>query len=231
MITIKLEYKKERAVLPVNPDNIEITRSSEGELVGVVGVGEVAIPKTPEPATIFIASVFWQEWIREDKRAFPNARKYISWLKTWQASRCPAKLIVTDTMRNSPLNLNMWVVCDNFMYDVKAREEEDVYYELSLREYRKYGARLLKLKSEETDEVTVEPEVPEREDNSPPVSQTYVVKSGDCLIAIAKKLSDKGGANWWELYDIPENKKVIGGNPNLIYPGQEFIVPPQWVTE
>ena len=45
----------------------------------------------------------------------------------------------------------------------------------------------------------------------------YIVKKGDTLIKIAKKLGIK---NWKTLYN--NNKKVIGNNPNLIYPGQKL---------
>lgn len=46
---------------------------------------------------------------------------------------------------------------------------------------------------------------------------TYVVKSGDTLSGIAKKL---GISNWQTLYN--QNKSVIGANPNLIRPGQQL---------
>ena len=51
---------------------------------------------------------------------------------------------------------------------------------------------------------------------------TYVVQPGDSLSAIAKKLM--GDANLWpKLYEA--NKDIIGDNPDLIHPGQEFTIP------
>lgn len=46
---------------------------------------------------------------------------------------------------------------------------------------------------------------------------TYVVKSGDTLSGIARKL---GISNWQTLYN--QNKSVIGSNPNLIRSGQQL---------
>ena len=46
---------------------------------------------------------------------------------------------------------------------------------------------------------------------------TYIVKSGDTLSGIAKKL---GISNWRTLYD--QNKSIIGSNYNLIRPGQQL---------
>jgi resuscitation-promoting factor RpfA len=46
-------------------------------------------------------------------------------------------------------------------------------------------------------------------------SNSYTVVSGDTLSAIAAK---HGLKSWQALYS--ENEKVVGGNPNLIFPGQ-----------
>lgn len=46
----------------------------------------------------------------------------------------------------------------------------------------------------------------------------YVVKSGDSLSKIASKYN----MSWPTLYD--KNKKVVGSNPNLIYPGQKLVI-------
>jgi murein DD-endopeptidase MepM/ murein hydrolase activator NlpD len=57
---------------------------------------------------------------------------------------------------------------------------------------------------------------------------TYVVKSGDWLAKIAK--AKLGAADKWRaIYDL--NKSVIGGNPNLIHPGQKFQMPGNSVAE
>jgi nucleoid-associated protein YgaU len=47
---------------------------------------------------------------------------------------------------------------------------------------------------------------------------TYTVKSGDTLSAIASRFHISGG--WSNLYNL--NRHVIGGNPNLIHPGQKL---------
>ena len=51
---------------------------------------------------------------------------------------------------------------------------------------------------------------------------TYTVKPGDNLSKLAKQFYGTG-ADWKKLYEA--NKDVIGGNPNLIYPGQTFTIP------
>lgn len=51
---------------------------------------------------------------------------------------------------------------------------------------------------------------------------TYTVKKGDNLSKLAKQFYGSG-ADWKKIYEA--NKDIIGGNPNLIYPGQTFTIP------
>ena len=51
--------------------------------------------------------------------------------------------------------------------------------------------------------------------------RTYTVKEGDCLWNIAKKFYGNGSA-YTKIYDANTNKIA---NPNLIYPGQVFVIP------
>ena len=52
--------------------------------------------------------------------------------------------------------------------------------------------------------------------------RSYTVKPGDNLSKLAKQFYGTG-ADWKKIYEA--NKDVIGGNPNLIYPGQTFKIP------
>jgi LysM repeat protein len=57
-----------------------------------------------------------------------------------------------------------------------------------------------------------------------PAPNSYTVQAGDSLSAIAEQVY--GNANDWRiLYDA--NRDAIGGNPNLIHPGTELVVPPR----
>jgi nucleoid-associated protein YgaU len=54
------------------------------------------------------------------------------------------------------------------------------------------------------------------------VERRYTVMSGDSLSKIAKKVYGDA-AKWRRIYDA--NKDVIGANPDLIHPGQEYRIP------
>ena len=57
--------------------------------------------------------------------------------------------------------------------------------------------------------------------NNSTAQRTYTVKKGDCLWNIAKKFYGNGSA-YTKIYDANTNKIA---NPNLIYPGQVFVIP------
>lgn len=54
-----------------------------------------------------------------------------------------------------------------------------------------------------------------------PVATRYTVKSGDSLSAIAQRFY--GNMNWQKIYAA--NRSVVGGNPNLIRPGEVLTIP------
>ena len=57
---------------------------------------------------------------------------------------------------------------------------------------------------------------------TPGAATSYVVKSGDSLSRIAKRIY--GDAKQWpRIYEA--NKALIGANPDLIQPGQKLVIP------
>lgn len=51
---------------------------------------------------------------------------------------------------------------------------------------------------------------------------SYVVKSGDSLSKIARRIYGDGN-KWNRIYEA--NKALIGDNPDLIQPGQNLVIP------
>lgn len=64
-------------------------------------------------------------------------------------------------------------------------------------------------------------EAPEKHKHESTSGSKYTVVSGDTLSGIAKDKDVKGG--WHTLYDM--NKKVVGSDPNLIFPKQVLTIP------
>lgn len=53
---------------------------------------------------------------------------------------------------------------------------------------------------------------------------TYTVTKDDTLWKISKKFYGDG-SKWRKIYDVTENKKTIGNNPDIIKSGQKLVIP------
>jgi len=67
----------------------------------------------------------------------------------------------------------------------------------------------------------ISPPAPPAPPQKKPTPRTYVVKKGDCLWNIAKRYYGSGPL-WPRIFDANRSKIK---NPNLIYPGQRFVIP------
>ena len=110
---------------------------------------------------------------------------------------------------------------------------DDVDYSLSLKEYKEHNVRILKPVSNgymvvDRSGRTISSAAPTTTNSNRPVEKSipkqYTVISGDSLWKIAQKFLGSG-SRWREIYTYNNNKSIIGGNPNLIYPGQVLSIP------
>lgn len=202
---------------PINPEELTKEIGSNSDSVNIEGLGEVSIPKTPSLSKISVKSFFWQQM-----NLMPSIA-YVRWLQRWQKSKQPALLVVTR------FDYSMWVTCENFNYTIRAGEENDIYFELELREYREYGAKTLatlnvsdevKKRILESTEaiaeamlVTIPPPTRIMRSAKEIVGlrgSSYICKASDSLLSICRKFDKTGEDDWKELYECSkENSKKI----------------------
>ena len=100
----------------------------------------------------------------------------------------------------------------------------DIFYTISFKEYRNIGASKSSVVQDGLLESAPSADGLNKESarTEPKVStQEYIVKKGDTLTSIAKRLT--GSSNWKPIYNA--NRAVIGGNPNRIKVGQKLVIP------
>lgn len=124
-----------------------------------------------------------------------------------------------------PIDLNFYFVIDNFDYDHKAGEEEDIYYTLKIKKYIPYGVKTVEVQLSGLAAARASALASNNATTNNNSSNTYIVQRGDCLWNIAKACTGNGN-DWRQLYEL--NKSVIGSNPNLIKPGQVLTLPTGW---
>lgn len=227
LVTISLQYEGKLLSLQINPESMKKNIPSGIKTTEVLGIGEIAVPVTPGLAEIQISSFFWQQ------RSVSPVKLYVNWLLEWQKSKKPAKLITTL------LPYTMQVVCESFDYESRAGEESDVYYNLSLKEYRPYGARSLSTvqppesiidKIEKTLgeklPTLVNIPLPVRINNNEPVfTSPFTAGDGDTLAGITEKITGST-EKWKELYN--ENKEKVSEGITSTLKNVKLKLPSSW---
>lgn len=216
MVNIKIEFNGITLTLPVNPEELKVTRSANNEKINVVGLGNIIIKKDESLKTTSIESFF--PGANSQFYTGVSSKACVEFINTiWKSNKIPK--IVTEGL---PINLNMFFVINNFDYDHEAGLEEDMAYTLEISEYIPYGARTINMKGETIGIISSV----NRVNTKPLISNVYTVLPGDSVISITKKLVGDA-SRWKELY--LENTAIIGANSELITPGQKLILPESWV--
>ena len=140
--------------------------------------------------------------------------------------------------RMTPGNKRLWdtnllVALEDFEITENADEGDDVLISFKLKQYKEYGVKVLKVAKKK--DTTSTSNKARSGNNNSSKSQTYTVKSGDCLWNIAKKFYGSG-AKYTKIYNA--NKTVIentakkygkksSSNGHWIYPGTKLTIPAQ----
>lgn len=229
MISFFAKYNDRIIQLPVNPEDITISGSSSNDTTDTVGQGEISNIGFPGLKELTISSFFPKRYNGElyinTGGQFEEPEFYIKFFEDIKKDRKPFRLIITD------LNINMLVSIESFS-NTYAYGTDDVDYELELKEYKEHNIRILKATSTgfvNVDSVQKVSSVTPTNTNSnrsveKSIPKTYTVISGDNLWTIAQRLLGDG-SRWNEIYSYNNNKSIIGGNPNLIRPGQVLSIP------
>lgn len=204
---------QEKLQLPVPPPDYEIQTGNNNTVVNINDIGEVNLIGKRKLKPIVLNSFFPNhDYPFCQYRGFPKPYECVKLIEKWIDSGKPIRLIVTNT------SINHAMAIEEFNYGERDGSG-DVYFSLSLKEYRFLEANFVMptaVASISTD-VPNMPSAPVRPTEKQPPT-TYVVKKGDNLWNIAKRLTGNG-ANCQSIA-----KKNGIKNPNRIYPGQKLVI-------
>lgn len=207
----------EKILFPVLPETINFEKAGTNASVSVQGLGEVVIMGDPSALVVSFDSFFPATrfpGIRVANITPPEMLK--NKILQWKDSDKPVQFMITGT------TINMYCTIESFSCHEQGGDHGTYYYSISLKEYREVSARQVTVDLPAQKAYVPPPApVPVRADNRVQPS-TYTVVKGDNLHKIAA--SQLGSSSRWnEIYEL--NKSVIGGNANLIKPGQVFKLP------
>lgn len=219
-----------KCLLPVTPEKIQMKISGGNKTVTLINEGEVNILKAAKLTEVEFECSIPQ--VRQPyavyKGGFTGAKYFLNYFEKLKTGKKKIQFIVCRRLPSgrSLYNTNLKMTLEDYTITDDAGEGFDLTIKIKLKQWRSYGTQTVTIKQPETttEAATATTESTRETESSPqPTSPTtYTVKSGDCLWKIAKQFYGNGSA-YTKIYE--QNKETVGGNPNLIYPGQVLTIP------
>ncbi|MBR4026684.1 MAG: LysM peptidoglycan-binding domain-containing protein [Lachnospiraceae bacterium] len=221
------DFYLDKCLLPVTPSKLEMKINNANKTMTLIDQGQINLLKQAELTDIEFTFEIPQ--IKQPyavyTSGFKSASYYLNYLEKLKTNKKPFQFIVCRKLPSNKklFNTNIKVSLEEYKITEDAKEGFDLKVQVKLKQYRDYGTKTVTIKkSEAKPKVTVEKKRETVNAPTPTTAKKYTVQKGDCLWNIAKKFYGNG-AKYTIIYDA--NKKVIGSNPNLIYPGQVLTIP------
>lgn len=221
------DFYLNKCLLPIAPEKLQVKINNANDTVTLINEGEINILKTPELTDVEFECMLPQVKypFAVYKSGFKGASYFLDYFECLKVDKKPFQFIVSRIMPNGKalFATNMKVSLEDYKITEQAKDGFDLMVKIKLKQYRDYGTKTVNIKIEDSKpKATVQQTRAAETSPAPAASQTYTVVRGDCLWNIAKRFYGNG-AKYTVIYNA--NKAVIGGNPNLIYPGQVLTIP------
>lgn len=221
------DFYLDKCLLPVPPSKLQVKINNANKTLTLIDEGQINILKTAGLTDIeFECEVPQVQYPYAVYRSgFKGASYFLSYFEDLKIKKKLFQFIVSRTLPNGEVlfSTNIKVSLESYTITEQAKNGFDLTIKIKLKQYRKYGTKTVNIElTDSKPKATVEKTRDDDTSPAPATTQTYTVLRGDCLWRIAKKFYGNG-AKYTIIYEA--NKDVIGGNPNLIYPGQVLIIP------
>ena len=215
-------------LLPITPQKITIKINNANKTITLIDQGQVNLLKKAEltdvefecmiPQTNYPFALY--------KSGFLGASFFLTYFERLKTSKKPFQFIVVRTKPNGRIlfSTNLKVTLEDYTLTEDAKEGFDVNVKIKLKQWRDYRTKTVNIQENNDSSITATVQAVRAAETAPTptAGQTYTVKSGDSLWAIAKKYYGNG-SKYTDIYNA--NKSIIGGNPNSIKPGQVLTLP------
>ena len=192
---IWLEFGGEKFLIPVNPKELEITKSAPTDQFIILGVGQINVPQMSNLQGIKFDSFFPGNTL--DPYTIAEAQKPVYYTDILQKAMNEATIGRIKIKRPGKLITNLRVTIKNFTTTDEGGDPLDISYSLELLEYRKYKPEKIVIKKQKQKK-TASSEV-QRDIDKP------VMRVGSTVIANGPYYYDSNGS---EPHGTAKNLKI-----------------------
>ena len=221
------DFYLDKCLLPVTPSKLTTKINNKNKTLTLINEGEINILKKAGLTDIEFECDIPQ--VKYPFAVYPSGFKganyFLNYFEQLKTDETPFQFIVCRQSPNGKkfFNTNIKVTLEDWKIVEDSKEGFDLKVKINLKQWRDYGTKTVNITiAASKPKASVEPKRETVNSPTPSASQTYTVVKGDCLWNIAKKFYGNG-SKYTVIYNA--NKGVIGGNPNLIYPGQVLTIP------
>lgn len=131
--------------IPVNPEEIEITHPSNNVTHDVLGVGEIVVPKMPG-----LSEITWESFLPGDDSDpyvsdYIDPETFVRRILRSKENKDTGRVVIT---RSGLFDTNMRCIVSDFTIRDKGGEPGDIYYSITLQEYRDYSPETVTIRQE-----------------------------------------------------------------------------------
>lgn len=220
----------DKTLLPVAPSEMTMKINNKNETMQMINEGEINLLKSAGLTDVEFEALIPQQnypFAQYLNGNFVRASIFLDTFERLKVSEEPFQLVVTRTAPDNRqfFHTNLKVSMEEYTIKESRGEGTDLLVNIKLKQYKEFGTKTAKIKfAQSKPKVNVSKNRSQESSPAPKKkSKTHTVKRGDTLWAICKKYYGK--ANWNLVNKITAVNKQIK-NPNLIYPGQKFTIPP-----
>lgn len=196
-VELSFNNKEEVLQLPINPSEININESGQGNTYDVIGLGQINVIKDRELTEYSFSGLLpaqWYPFVTTDDLLYPV--EYIKMIEEWMTTKRPIRFIFTS----DTYDINTPASIESFTWKEVAGSGGDVEYSITLKKYVFYAARKI-VKKSTTNGGKVQKKTTAARPNDKQQPKTYTMVAGDSLWKVAQmKLGN--GARWNEIQKL-----------------------------
>ena len=177
--------------IPVNPETIEISHPTINKTHDVLGVGEIVVPMKPG-----LSEISWESFFPGDDADpyvgdFTEPETLVKQIQKAIENASIGRVVIT---RSRLFDTNMRCIVEDFTLKDRGGEPNDIYYSITLKEYRDYSPETVTIVQEIAQEDAPADKVIEATTETERPVETPVVRVGASVIANGTYCNDEYGS-------------------------------------